>query len=155
RGLVNAGLVQRSTKGLYVYGRPYHLVRELPRDVALNQPLSPFALAALSLLDKESPTFYLDVISVFESILDDPRQVLQAQQSQRRGEEIAALKAEGVDYTERMAIVEDVTWPKPLEELLEQSYDTFAESNQYRKRIRMNSSYGSCEYAISRLRDLK
>lgn len=138
RGLLNAGLVQRSTKGLDIYGRPYHLVRELPRDFALNQPLSPFALAALSLLDKESPTFYLDVISVFESILDNPRQVLQAQQSQRRGEEIAALKAEGVDYTERMAIVEDVTWPKPLEELLEQGYDTFAESNPWVKEFELS-----------------
>lgn len=59
-------------------------------------------------------------------MLDDPRQVLIAQQKQRRGEEIAALKADGVDYTERMAIVEDITWPKPLEELLEQAYDTFA-----------------------------
>lgn len=137
RGLLNAGLVQRSTKGLDIYGRPYHLVRELPRDFALNQPLSPFALAALSLLDKESPTFYLDVISVFESILDNPRQVLQAQQSQRRGEEIAALKADGVDYTERMAIVEDITWPKPLEELLEQAYDTFAESNPWVKEFEL------------------
>ena len=137
RGLLNAGLVQRSTKGLDIYGRPYHLVRELPRDFALNQPLSPFALAALSLLDKESQTFYLDVISVFESILDNPRQVLQAQQSQRRGEEIAALKADGVDYTERMAIVEDITWPKPLEELLEQAYDTFAESNPWVKEFEL------------------
>src|SRR5699024_11200313 len=68
----------------------------------------------------------------------DPRQVLQAQQSQRRGEEIAALKAEGVDYTERMAIVEDVTWPKPLEELLEQSYDTFAESNPWVKEFELS-----------------
>ena len=131
RGLVDSGVVQKSTKGLDIYGRPYHLVRELPRDFALNQPLGPFALAALSLLDPEADTYNLDVISVFESILDDPRQVLIAQQKQRRGEEIAALKADGVDYTDRMNIVEDITWPKPLEELLEQAYDTFAETNAW------------------------
>jgi len=131
RGLVDSGVVQRSTKGLDIYGRPYHLVRELPRDFALNQPLGPFALAALSLLDPEAETYNLDVISVFEAILDDPRQVLIAQQKQRRGEEIAALKADGVDYTDRMNIVEDITWPKPLEELLEQAYDTFAETNAW------------------------
>jgi len=133
RGLVDSGVVQKSTKGLDIYGRPYHLVRELPRDFALNQPLGPFALAALSLLDPEAETYNLDVISVFEAILDDPRQVLIAQQKQRRGEEIAALKADGVDYTDRMNIVEDITWPKPLEELLEQAYDTFAETNAWVK----------------------
>ncbi|WP_312713982.1 DEAD/DEAH box helicase [Corynebacterium flavescens] len=133
RGLVNSGVVQKSTKGLDIYGRPYHLVRALPRDFALNQPLGPFALAALSLLDPESESYTLDVVSVFEAIVDDPRQILIAQQKAARGEEIAALKAEGVDYTERMAIVEEITWPKPLEELLEQAYDTFAETNAWVK----------------------
>lgn len=137
RGLLNSGVVQKSTKGLDIYGRPYHLVRELPRDFALNQPLGPFALAALSLLDPESDTYTLDVISVYEAILDDPRQILIAQQKQRRGEEIAALKADGVEYTERMAIVEDITWPKPLEELLEQAYDTFAETNAWVKEFEL------------------
>ncbi|MFW0176720.1 DEAD/DEAH box helicase [Corynebacterium sp. MSK122] len=137
RGLVDSGVVQKSTKGLDIYGRPYHLVRELPRDFALNQPLGPFALAALSLLDPEAETYNLDVISVFEAILDDPRQVLIAQQKQRRGEEIAALKADGVHYTDRMNIVEDITWPKPLEELLEQAYDTFAETNAWVKEFEL------------------
>ena len=137
RGLVDSGVVQKSTKGLDIYGRPYHLVRELPRDFALNQPLGPFALAALSLLDPEAETYNLDVISVFEAILDDPRQVLISQQKQRRGEEIAALKADGVDYTDRMNIVEDITWPKPLEELLEQAYDTFAETNAWVKEFEL------------------
>ena len=137
RGLVDSGVVQKSTKGLDIYGRPYHLVRELPRDFALNQPLGPFALAALSLLDPEAETYNLDVITVFEAILDDPRQVLIAQQKQRRGEEIAALKADGVDYADRMNIVEDITWPKPLEELLEQAYDTFAETNAWVKEFEL------------------
>ncbi|MDY3127917.1 MAG: DUF3516 domain-containing protein [Corynebacterium sp.] len=131
RGLLDTGVVQRSTKGLDIYGRPYHVVREMPKDFALNQPLAPFALAALTLVDKESPTYALDIVSIFEAILDDPRPVLLAQQKKRRGEEIAALKAEGVDYTERMALVEDITWPMPLVELLEQAYETFAQSNSW------------------------
>lgn len=132
RGLMDAGLVVRR-EAPDRYGRTYHLTRELPRDFALNQPLSPFALAALSLLDPESDTYTLDIISVFESILDDPRPILRAQQHEARGEEIAALKADGVDYTERMALVEDVTHPKPLEELLEQAYETFAETQPWVK----------------------
>jgi superfamily II RNA helicase len=112
-------------------GKDARLTRELQRDFALNQPLSPFALAAFDLLDPESETYTLDLISTVEAILDNPHQVLSAQQRERRGQEIAALKAEGVDYTERMAIVEDITWPKPLEEELEQAYDIFCESNPW------------------------
>ncbi|HZK31587.1 MAG TPA: DUF3516 domain-containing protein [Corynebacterium sp.] len=133
RGLLNAGLVVRREEGPDRYGRIYHLTQELPRDFALNQPLGPFALAALTLLDPESDTFTLDIISVFESILDDPRPILRAQESAARGEEIGRLKAEGVDYTERMALIEDVTYPKPLEESLEDAYETFAGGNPWVK----------------------
>ena len=138
RGLLDSGVVQRSTKGFDIYGRPYHLVRELPRDFALNQPLAPFALAALQLLDPESPQFSLDIISVFEAIVDDPRPVLLAQQKAARGAEIAALKADGVDYTERMALVEEISWPQPLAELLEQAYQTFAQTNAWVKEFELS-----------------
>ena len=128
RGLINAGVVERAPGGgPDEAGRTYRLTREVPRDFALNQPLSPFALAALELLDPDSPTFTLDVVSVFESVLDDPRPILRAQRSEARGREIAELKADGVDYTERMAIVEDITWPKPLEELLDAAFETYAQ----------------------------
>ncbi len=138
RGLLNADIVVRAADGTDEAGRPYHLTQELQRDFALNQPLAPLALAALTLLDKESETYTLDVISTFEAILDDPRPVLIAQQRQARGEEIAALKAEGVDYTERMAIVEDITWPKPLEEELEEAYDTFTEGHPWAKEFELS-----------------
>lgn len=138
RGLLNAEIVVKAGEGTDEAGRPYHLTQELQRDFALNQPLAPLALAALTLLDKESETYTLDVISTFEAILDDPRPVLMAQQRQARGEEIGALKAEGVDYTERMAIVEDITWPKPLEEELEEAYDTFTEGHPWAKEFELS-----------------
>ena len=136
RGLINAGVVER-TPDSPAY-RPYTLTQELDRDFALNQPLSPFALAFLTLLDPESDAYTLDVISTFEAILDDPRQLLQAQQTAARGEEIAALKAEGVDYTERMAIIEDVTYPKPLADELEEAFATFTEGNPWAKEFELS-----------------
>ena len=129
RGLIAADVVERTPDSPAF--RPYTLTAELDRDFALNQPLSPFALAFLTLLDPESETYDLDVISAFEAILDDPRQLLQAQQSKERGEEIAALKADGVDYTERMALIEDVTYPQPLREELEDAYETFVQGNPW------------------------
>ncbi len=136
RGLITAGVVERTPDSPAF--RPYTLTQELDRDFALNQPLSPFALAFLTLLDPESDTYTLDVISTFEAILDDPRQLLQAQQTAARGEEIAALKAEGVDYTERMAIIEDVTYPKPLADELEEAFATFTEGNPWAKEFELS-----------------
>jgi hypothetical protein len=57
-------------------------------------------------------------VSVFEATLDDPRQILRAQESRARGEAVAAMKAEGIDYDERMELLEDVTHPRPLADLL-------------------------------------
>ncbi|WP_241384356.1 DEAD/DEAH box helicase [Rhodococcus sp. CH91] len=124
RGLLQAGVVQQ----LDVpdeFGRRARLTVDLQRDFALNQPLSPFALAAIELLDIDSPTYALDVVSVIESTLDDPRQVLMAQQHAARGEAVAQMKADGIEYDERMELLEEVTWPKPLVEILEPAFETY------------------------------
>ncbi len=130
RGLLAAGIVEEIPSST-PSGKDAQLTRDLQRDFALNQPLSPFALAALDLLDPESESFTLDIISTFEAVLDDPRQILTAQQKAERSEELAALKAEGVDYTDRMAILEDITWPQPLQESLEDAFETFASGNPW------------------------
>ncbi|MDJ0335463.1 DUF3516 domain-containing protein [Salinibacterium sp. G-O1] len=102
------------------------LTVDLQPNFALNQPLSPFALAVFELLDPESPTYPLDMISILESTLDDPRPVLQQQQFMARGEAVAAMKAEGIEYDQRMELLEQVTWPKPLEELLDASFEQYS-----------------------------
>lgn len=107
------------------------LTVDLPRDFALNQPLSPFALAAFELLDPEQPTFALDVLSIVEATLDDPRPILSQQQFRARGEAVAAMKADGIEYDERMELLEEITWPKPLADLLEQAFETFASSQPW------------------------
>jgi superfamily II RNA helicase len=102
------------------------LVPDFGEEFALNQPLSTFALAVLELLDAESPTYALDVLSVLEATLEDPRQVLLAQQHRARGEAVAEMKADGIEYEERMELLEDVTWPAPLAELLDGAYTIYA-----------------------------
>ncbi|KAA1415999.1 DUF3516 domain-containing protein [Nocardioides humilatus] len=113
------------------FGRRYVLTEALPENFALNQPLSHFALAVLDVLDPDGDTFTLDVVSVVEAVLEAPRPVLMAQQHAARGEAIAALKAEGVDYDERMALIEGVTWPQPLADLLEPLYETYRERHPW------------------------
>src|SRR5579863_6131091 len=186
RALLAGGVVERldepDEKGRYV-----RLTVDLQYDFALNQPLSPFALAAIGLLARpmaktaivsdaqaadisrgddppyppravarpmaktaivsdaqaadisrgddppyppraegaDPDNYALDVLSVIESTLDDPRQIMSAQLFRARGEAVAAMKAEGVEYEERMELLEDVTWPKPLEELLDAAYEIY------------------------------
>ncbi len=107
------------------------LTVDVPRGFALNQPLSPFALAALDLLNVDSPDHALDVVSVIEATLSDPRQVLVAQQHQARGEAIGAMKSEGIEYEERMELLEDVTWPMPLADLLEPAFQAYRRTNPW------------------------
>ncbi|MDF2146437.1 RNA helicase [Knoellia sp. p5-6-4] len=130
RSLLTAGVVERLPSP-DDDGRTVRLVEDLQFGFALNQPLSPFALAAFSVLDPESPTYALDVLSVVEATLDDPRQVLLAQQFKARGEAVAEMKAEGIDYDERMELLDDVTWPKPLQELLEAVFETYRQGHPW------------------------
>lgn len=117
-------------------GVDLRLTVDLQPNFALNQPLSPFALAAIELLDpltSEQGTghYSLDVVSIIESTLDDPRPILSQQQYKARGEAVAAMKRDGIEYDERMALLEEVTWPKPLDGLLAHAFETFASSQPW------------------------
>ncbi|GAA3047585.1 DEAD/DEAH box helicase [Actinokineospora globicatena] len=124
RGLLESGVVERLDEP-DEQGRRVRLTVDLQFDFALNQPLSPFALAAVELLDRESPSYPLDLLSIVESTLDDPRQVLSAQAHKARGEAVQAMKAEGIEYDQRMELLEAVTHPKPLAELLGPMFETY------------------------------
>ena len=128
-----AGVVEHvSSSRASASGEPrLRAATDLPDDFALNQPLSPFALAALELLDPGSPTFALDVVSVIESVLEDPRPLLFAQEKAARAEAVAAMKAEGLEYEERMAALEDVTWPRPLASLLGDAFAVYVRANPW------------------------
>jgi len=62
---------------------------------------------------------------VVESTLDEPKQILRAQENSARGEAVQEMKARGLEYEERMALLEDVTWPKPLAELLGAAFESY------------------------------
>jgi superfamily II RNA helicase len=124
RALLAAGVVERLDEP-DAERRLVRLTVDLQEDFALNQPLSPLALAAIGLLDRDSPSYALDVVSVMEATLDDPRPVLAAQAFRARGEAVAQMKADGMDYDERMELLEEVTHPRPLADLLETAYSLY------------------------------
>ncbi|MCU1355928.1 MAG: box helicase, partial [Acidimicrobiales bacterium] len=130
QALLDAGVVEELTEP-DDRGRTVRVTIDLQADFALNQPLAPFALAALDLLDVESPTHTLDVVSVIESVLEDPRPVIAAQINKAKGEAVAQMKADGMDYDQRMAELESATHPKPLAEILEPMFEVYGQSHPW------------------------
>ena len=128
RSLVTSGTLTRLDEP-DEFGRRYVMTVDLPADFALNQPLAHFALAAFDVLDPEAPTYTLDVVSVVEAVLEGPRQILFAQQHAARGEAIGEMKADGIEYDERMALLEEITWPKPLGDWLEPLFEIYRQTH--------------------------
>ena len=121
--LIDAGVVERvSVEG---GGEVYSTTVELPDNFALDQPLAPFLLAALELLDPEDDAYALDLISMVEATLENPPQILRAQEREARDKAMAEMKAEGIDYDERIERIQEVSYPMPLEELLSEAFERY------------------------------
>ena len=112
-------------------GRTLRLTVDLQANFALNQPLSPFAVAAFELLDRDDPAYALDMVSVVEATLDDPRPIINAQRHRARGEAINEMKMDGIEYDERMELLEEITHHKPLEELLTVAYESYRKGHPW------------------------
>ena len=95
---------------------------DLQDDFTMNQALGLYLIETIPELDIESPEYALNVISLVEAILENPIAVLRAQVNELKSELIAELKADGVEYDQRMDQLEQVTHPMPGKDFI---YDTF------------------------------
>ena len=130
RSLRTAGLVQR-VFDVDAGRATVRLAADLQRDFSLHQSLSLYLVDAVGLLDPASPDYARDAMSLVEAILEDPRPVLQQQVQRAKAELVARLKAEGVEYEERMEKLAEVTHPKPAEEFLRASFAFFCEKHPW------------------------
>ena len=99
---------------------------DLQDDFSMNQALGLYLIETIPLLDKESPEYALNVLSLVEAILENPVAVLRAQVNEIKSNLINELKAEGMDYDKRMDRLDEVTHPMPGKDFI---YDTFNEFN--------------------------
>ncbi len=106
-------------------GRRVRIGVDLQDQFALHQPLSLFALEVIPELDVDEPGHALDVLSVVESVLENPGVVQAAQVNRLKSELVARLKMEGVGYEERMDRLAEVRPPRPLAEFLYGTFDVF------------------------------
>jgi len=130
RSLLASGVVEQ-LDGPLADGRRVRVDRSLQQDFALNQPLAPFLLDLLPMLDKDDAGHGYAVLAAVESVLDDPRQVLFAQRDRAKTEAMAAMKAAGIEYEERIERLDKVTWPKPMAEEIYAAFDLWRLSHRW------------------------
>lgn len=112
-------------------GRRLQVNLALQDDFSLHQTLSLYLIDTLQKLDRESPEYALDVLTLCEAIVEDPETILRAQVNRAKTDELNRLKAEGVPYEERMEKLEAVEHPKPLREFLYETFNAFAAAHPW------------------------
>src|SRR3954452_2940897 len=63
--------------------------------------------------------------------MDDPIPALMAQANKERGEAVAEMKAQGIEYEERMELLEEVTYQRPLAEPLQDALRVYRETHPW------------------------
>jgi hypothetical protein len=99
---------------------------ELQDDFSMNQALSLYLLDTIPLLDPEHPEYALDLITLVESILEDPDIILRKQLDRLKGRKVAEMKMAGIEYEERMAELEKLEYPKPQRDFIYGTFNEFA-----------------------------
>ncbi len=125
RSLLNAEVIQ-VVKRPDGRGRFVRVHLDLQREFSLFQPLALYLIETIELLDAATPSYALDLLSLVESILESPNIILQAQLKAAQSEVINRLKAEGVEYEDRMKELERVTYPKPNADFIYDTFNAFA-----------------------------
>ncbi len=104
---------------------------ELQDDFSLHQALSLYLLDTLPKLNRASPDYPFDVLTLCEAIVEDPEQILRAQLSRLKTEKMEQMKTEGLEYEERIAKLDELEHPKPLREFLYETFNAFAAAHPW------------------------
>jgi hypothetical protein len=129
RSLVERGIVEITPRT--ADGSRVRVNVDLQDDFSMNQTLSLYLLETIPLLDPESETLDLDLLTLVESILEDPELILRRQLDKLKGRAVAEMKAEGLDYDQRMEKLERLEYPKPLREFVYSTFNAFADRHPW------------------------
>jgi superfamily II RNA helicase len=99
---------------------------DLQEDFSLDETLSLYLVDTIRLLDPNSPNYHLDLLTLVESIVENPEIVLRRQLDRAKNEKLNQLKMEGVPFEERMLQLEEVEYPKPNREFVYRTFNEFS-----------------------------
>jgi hypothetical protein len=112
-------------------GRKLQVNVELQDDFSLHQALSLYLIDTLPRLDRASPDYPFDVLTLCEAIVEDPDQILRRQVDLLKSEKLEEMRAAGIPYEERMEKLEQVEHPKPLRDFLYDTFNAFAAAHPW------------------------
>jgi hypothetical protein len=120
KSLLDAGIVEVAPeRGVVVNA-------ELQDDFSLNHALSLYLLETIELCDRTTESYALDLLTLVESILENPEFVLMRQLDKMKTEKMAEMKAAGVEFDQRIAELEKLEYPKPNREFIYDTFNAFA-----------------------------
>jgi superfamily II RNA helicase len=129
RSLVERGIVEITPRT--AEGSRVRVNVDLQEDFSMNQALSLYLLETIPLLDVDADTHALDLLTLVESILENPELILRKQLDKLKGRKVAEMKAEGLDYDQRMEELEKMEHPKPLREFVYMTFNAFADRHPW------------------------
>lgn len=129
RALLSRGIVEFAEPS--PEGAKLRVHADLQDDFSMDQALSLYLLDTIPRLDSESPEYPLDLLTLVESILEDPDLILRRQLDRLKARRVAELKAEGLDYEQRMAELEKLEYPKPLRDFVYSTFNAFADAHPW------------------------
>ncbi len=104
---------------------------ELQEDFSMDQALSLYLLDTIPLVDPQQPDYALILLTLVESILEDPDIILRKQLDQVKDRKMAEMKMEGIEYDQRMEELEKLEYPKPNQEFIYSTFNAFADRHPW------------------------
>ena len=129
RALVARGIVEIVPRT--PEGSALRVNADLQEDFSMDHALSLYLHETIPLLDPESPTYAADLLTLVESILENPELILRRQLDRVKDLAIQQWKAEGMEYAQRMAELEKLEYPKPLREFVYDTFNAFADRHPW------------------------
>jgi superfamily II RNA helicase len=129
RALIGRGIVEIIPKTKE--GATVRVNVDLQDDFSMDQALSLYLLDTIPLLDPELETHALDILTLVESILENPELILRRQLDKLKGRAVAEMKAEGLDYDQRMEKLDTLEYPKPLRDFVYSTFNAFADRHPW------------------------
>jgi superfamily II DNA/RNA helicase len=104
---------------------------ELQEDFSMDQALSLYLLDTIPLVDPQQPDYALILLTLVESILEDPDIILRKQLDRVKDQKMSEMKMEGLDYDQRMEELEKLEYPKPNQEFIYSTFNAFADRHPW------------------------
>lgn len=104
---------------------------DLQQDFSLHQTLSLYLIDTIKLLDRDSGEYPLQLLTLVESILENPDLILRKQTDKAKKIRLEEMRAQGIEYEERMEQLELVEYPKPHRDFIYNTWNTFAAAHPW------------------------